>query len=303
MLSDFPLPARAARASAAEPSVAAVIRTYDSARTLAACLDSLAAQTLPPAQIVVVDSGSTDATLAIAEARGCEVVHYPEGVAFNYSRAINIGMEQVRHPLALIVSSHVYLPVADTLATMRGLLADRSDACAASVRGMVRGDHGAQRWGGSPDDIGSAVEWDLVTQANYVARFNAVGISNACNLIWRRDWQVRPFSEAIPRCEDQEWLVHFLARGRTAFRLKSPPIVYDNPHYNDRKEISDLITLAQYGLNPRLTEWKHLVWRTRRVLASIRQRNWSMMQYHVRLLTGLIGVRLGFGPRITSSYF
>ncbi|MFB7469524.1 glycosyltransferase family 2 protein [Kitasatospora sp. NPDC056184] len=48
-------------------SVSVVIPAHNAARTLAACLDSVYAQTHPPHQVIVVDDGSADATARIAE--------------------------------------------------------------------------------------------------------------------------------------------------------------------------------------------------------------------------------------------
>jgi glycosyltransferase involved in cell wall biosynthesis len=53
--------------------VAVVIPAYNEADAIGACLDSLAAQTLEH-ELVVVDDGSTDATVAVAEARGARVL-------------------------------------------------------------------------------------------------------------------------------------------------------------------------------------------------------------------------------------
>ena len=52
----------------------AVILTYNEARNLPACLDSLAGLAR---EIVVVDSGSTDETLSVASARGARTYHHP----------------------------------------------------------------------------------------------------------------------------------------------------------------------------------------------------------------------------------
>ena len=52
--------------SAVPPSVAVTLVTFDSADFLARCLDALAAQTAPAAEVIVVDNASRDASLAIA---------------------------------------------------------------------------------------------------------------------------------------------------------------------------------------------------------------------------------------------
>jgi glycosyltransferase involved in cell wall biosynthesis len=49
-----------------EPTVGVAIAVRNGERWLAACLDSVLAQTLPPTEIVVVDDGSDDATPTIA---------------------------------------------------------------------------------------------------------------------------------------------------------------------------------------------------------------------------------------------
>src|SRR4051794_19581940 len=55
-------------------SVTVVIPAYNAERTLGSVLESLAGQTEPPDEIVVVDDGSRDETVAIAERHGARVV-------------------------------------------------------------------------------------------------------------------------------------------------------------------------------------------------------------------------------------
>jgi glycosyltransferase involved in cell wall biosynthesis len=56
------------------PSVSFVIPTLNSARTLEQCLASIRAQDYPDAEIVIVDAGSTDGTLELAERYGVQQV-------------------------------------------------------------------------------------------------------------------------------------------------------------------------------------------------------------------------------------
>ena len=55
-------------------TVSVVIPVKDDAMLLARCLDALAAQRMPPAEVLVVDNASRDATSAVARAHGARVV-------------------------------------------------------------------------------------------------------------------------------------------------------------------------------------------------------------------------------------
>ena len=57
-----------------ERSYSVVIPAFNAERTLGAVLAALAEQDPKPAEVVVVDDGSTDATAEIAEAHGARVV-------------------------------------------------------------------------------------------------------------------------------------------------------------------------------------------------------------------------------------
>ncbi len=52
------------------PGVSVIIPAYNAERTLGRCLEALAAQELPPREVIVVDDRSTDATASVALAHG-----------------------------------------------------------------------------------------------------------------------------------------------------------------------------------------------------------------------------------------
>lgn len=82
--------------------VSAVVTTFNSARTLAACLESVAFCD----ECVVLDSGSTDATRAIAESFGARVIVE----AFKgYSAQKQAAIDHARHDWVLLLDSDEWL--------------------------------------------------------------------------------------------------------------------------------------------------------------------------------------------------
>lgn len=61
-----------------QPLVSVIIPTYNSAKFLELCLESIRRQTWKKVEIVVVDDGSTDGTLEIAEKYECIIVSNPK---------------------------------------------------------------------------------------------------------------------------------------------------------------------------------------------------------------------------------
>ncbi len=88
------------------PSVAAVIGNYNGARVLRECVASLRAQTLAPAEIVVVDGASLDESVAIAHELGVRVIETENrGLGHLY----NLGARSTDADYVLLVNNDVAL--------------------------------------------------------------------------------------------------------------------------------------------------------------------------------------------------
>ena len=88
-------------------SVTVVIPVLDDADQLRACLASLAAQTVPPTEVIVVDNGSSDDSAEVARAAGAVVLHEPvRGIASAASR----GYDAASGELIARVDSDSVLP-------------------------------------------------------------------------------------------------------------------------------------------------------------------------------------------------
>jgi GT2 family glycosyltransferase len=87
--------------------VAVVIPTFNGARWLPGVLASVAAQTVAPSEVVVVDDGSTDDSAALAEAAGVRVVRLERNGGF--ARAANAGIAATSSEAVALVNTDVVL--------------------------------------------------------------------------------------------------------------------------------------------------------------------------------------------------
>jgi len=85
----------------------AIIPLHNRADLLEGLLDSIARQTVPFAEIVVVDNASTDGAAALARVRGCRVIEMGENAGF--ARAVNQGWRSAATDWVAILNSDVEL--------------------------------------------------------------------------------------------------------------------------------------------------------------------------------------------------
>ena len=109
-------------------TVSVVIPAFNAARYLGAALGSVLAQTLPPAEIVVVDDGSTDDTAQIAQAfPGVRLVPRDHG---GIAAARNAGVAATSaHWIAFLDADDLWLP--DKLERQFARIAESPGACGA----------------------------------------------------------------------------------------------------------------------------------------------------------------------------
>lgn len=90
-----------------------VIRTYNEGKWLAEALEACAAQDDREFsyEIVIVDSGSTDDTLAIAERYGARITHIKKS-DFTFGRSLNVGCDFAEGRFLVFISGHC-IPVGD----------------------------------------------------------------------------------------------------------------------------------------------------------------------------------------------
>lgn len=117
--------------------ISIVIRTLNEQRYLGELLDSISKQDFPTDQaveVVVVDSGSTDKTIQIAQSYNCQIVHIKKE-EFSFGRALNVGCAVARGDCLVFISGHCVPVDTDWL---RNLVSPLNKGCSYSY-GRQRG--------------------------------------------------------------------------------------------------------------------------------------------------------------------
>ena len=231
------------------PAVSIVIRARDEAPSIGETLRRLRAQTVTDAELIVVDSGSRDDTVAIARAAGARVVSIP-AAAFTFGGALNTGCALASAPVAVALSAHAFPPDDGWLERLLEPFADPSVACASGD------DHGPD---GRPLD--GRVRQDLALAQRHPDR----GYSNAAGAFRTDLWRERPFREDMPGTEDKEWAWWWLRRGFV--HVVGSDLVVEHDHSKDpvrdlyvrgRREWTGhamYLELAPYTLGLLAREW------------------------------------------------
>ncbi|MDP9258422.1 MAG: glycosyltransferase family 2 protein, partial [Actinomycetota bacterium] len=125
-----------------------VIPNLDGEALLGACLKGVAAQTLAPARVIVVDSGSLDGSRAIAEAHGAEWHALPANNGF--AAAVNHGIAISDSPYIALLNNDA-VPEPGWLAALVEAL-ERDDALSfAASRMLFTGERGVNAAGDAFD--------------------------------------------------------------------------------------------------------------------------------------------------------
>jgi len=193
--------------------ISVLIRTFNSGRTLPRVLSAL--PLLDGDELLIVDSGSTDDTLAIAQRHGARVIQ-PEG-PFNYSKSLNAGFAVARNPWVLVLSSHNIPGSTEMLGRLR------SAAAGSGARVVViYGQH--VLW--KPADADAAPE--CIDKAWWEKTRCVPGGGNAIGLYRRVCWEEHRFDEKLATAEDLEWFLWATGKGYGVLLVPQAWALYRN---------------------------------------------------------------------------
>jgi len=170
-----------------------VIRAYNEEKHIGRLLEGIKQQTIKDVEIILVDSGSTDSTVAIAESFGARIVRIASN-EFTFGRSLNFGVREATREFVVSASAHVYPVYPDWV---ESLLRPFEDERVALTYGKQRGLDSAKY---SEQQIFHQWYPDASNLNQSTAFCN-----NANAAIRKKLWEENPYDETLTGLEDLEW--------------------------------------------------------------------------------------------------
>jgi glycosyltransferase involved in cell wall biosynthesis len=180
-----------------------VIRSYNEEQHIGRLLSGILEQSLEDIEVLLVDSGSTDATLAIASRYPVTILSIrPE--EFSFGRSLNIGCQAANMDFIVIASAHVYPVYPDWL---EQILAPFEDPNIALVYGRQRGDRRTK--------FSEARQLTKMFPSESYVSTDQPFCNNANAAIRKSLWSQNPYDEELTGLEDIAWAAWALSQGYT----------------------------------------------------------------------------------------
>jgi rhamnosyltransferase len=191
-----------------------VIRAFNEEKNIGRVLQGIKQQSVKQVEIILVDSGSTDATINIAKKFGVEVISIPpESFSFGYS--LNCGITTTSNEYVVIASAHVYPLYSDWL---ERLLAPFNDPQIALTYGKQRGNENTH-----------FSEHQVFTQwypEQSVVKQRHPFCNNANAAIRRDLWKIHPYDETLSGLEDIEWAHYMIGLGYSIAYVADAEVIH-----------------------------------------------------------------------------
>ena len=195
------------------PAVSIVIRCFDEEKHIGRLLAGIHAQTVA-AEVIVVDSGSSDRTVDIARGFAVRVVEIAPS-DFSFGRALNRGCQEAQGDILVFISAHCYPTHEDWL---ERLVAPFSDSKVACSYGKQRGNNKTrfsekrlfEQW--FPDTPDPDQAHPFCNNANCAVR--------------RTVWAHQSYDEELTGLEDLHWSKRALDAGHSLVYVPEAEIVH-----------------------------------------------------------------------------
>jgi glycosyltransferase involved in cell wall biosynthesis len=233
------------RAGSQEIQCSVVIRAFNEAAHIGRLLEGIGRQSGVRAEIIVVDSGSTDSTVELAKEHGARVLHIPSA-EFTFGRSLNLGLHAASHEYVVLASAHVYPLYPDWI---QCLLQPFEDPGVAIVYGKQRGGPGS-----------NFSERQIFRQwyPDADARDRAGPFCNNANAAIRRSlWERNPYDESLTGLEDVAWAkwalqeryaVHYAAQAEIVHVHRETPHAVYNRYRREAMAFKRIFSEAHFSL-------------------------------------------------------
>jgi glycosyltransferase involved in cell wall biosynthesis len=223
-----------------------VIRCYNEEQHIGRLLSGIRQQTVRNVEIILVDSGSTDATLAIASQYPVKIISIqPE--YFSFGRALNLGCQEASGEFIVIASAHVYPVYKDWL---EQLLAPFSEPQVALTYGKQRG-HEVTKY----SEHQLFAKW-FSEESNLHQKHPFCNNANAA--IRRSLWEQLPYNETLTGLEDLDWAKRVIQLGyRIAYNAEAEiiHIHHETPRRIYNRYRREAIALKQIFPEEHFNHW------------------------------------------------
>lgn len=227
-------------------SISVIIRCYNEEQHIERLLVGIREQSVKDVEILLVDSGSTDATLSIASKFPVKLVYIsPE--EFSFGRSLNIGCQAATGEFIVLISAHAYPEKEDWL---ENLLAPFANPKVALVYGKQRG---GKCTNFSEHQV--FAKW-FSEESNLIQKHPFCNNANAA--IRRKLWEQIPYDEDLTGLEDLDWANKVLSLGYHISYSSEAGIIHlhnETPGRIFNRYRREAIALKQIYPHERFTIW------------------------------------------------
>jgi L-ascorbate metabolism protein UlaG (beta-lactamase superfamily)/glycosyltransferase involved in cell wall biosynthesis len=200
---NFDLLIRPTMLNLSDARISIIIRTLNEEQHLGNLLDAIENQNTSGVEheVIIVDSGSTDATLKIAQQHGCRILHISR-VDFSFGRSLNMGCEAADGDILVIISGHCVPASIDWLANLcQPLLDGEASYTYGKQLGGEQSHYSEKRIFAKyfPDHAANGQREFFCNNANAAVRFT--------------DWKQFRFDEDLTGLEDMELAKRLVQQG------------------------------------------------------------------------------------------
>jgi glycosyltransferase involved in cell wall biosynthesis len=214
--------------------ISIVIRAKDEDEWIGACLLAISQQKIPfKLEVILVDNGSIDETISIANKFGVKLINYDDEV-FNYSKALNKGFETATGDIIVCLSAHC-IPVNRNW--LSELVKPFNDI-------NVVASYGRQLPTLSSEPIDRR---DLLTVFGVEDRYQAEDFffHNANSAIRKTTWNAYQFDENIHGLEDRFWAKKILSADCGSLAYCSRASVYHQHGLNQSNDPDRVVRIVR----------------------------------------------------------